>query len=417
MAFGVFQSYYSSLPEFKDDKNIPTIGALTVSLSYLGVPLTNAFALRFPHLLRHMVIFGTLGALLSLVLASFATQVWHLVVTQGFLYGFFWVIGYTPFLILIPDWFDKRRGLAYGIFFGSSGISGLILPFALETSCHRLGFRTTLRGFVVLSIIFAAPGFLLIKPRTPVGHPEHFTSTAPKTKVTGDTDSNTSKTTPNLKLGKYAFVYNPYFYFFAMAVFLQSLAYFLPPTFLPSYATALNLSPKTGDILLAINNLAQVCGQMLLGHLTDKIHPHIPVAACTLTTGVSALTLWGLAKTLPPLGVFSGVWGFAAMSSSTLWYRAIDHLTRSGMPQEVFTVYGVCSFERGIALLAAGPLASALLGGDTVIEDYGIGMYKMLIIFTACALLVSSTCEMVFLFEKKSKTKAKKAEEVEVKEA
>ncbi|KAF2104972.1 MFS general substrate transporter [Rhizodiscina lignyota] len=389
LAFGVFQSYYSSLPEFKNDKNIPTIGALTISLSYLGVPVTNAIALRYPHIQRYMIVFGWLGTLLSLILASFATEVWHLILTQGFMYGFMWVIGYGPFLLWIPDWFNKRRGLAFGIFFGASGISGLILPFILESSCHRFGFRNTLRCFVVFTIFFSGPGLFLVRPRTPVGHPEHHTfSSSPKASA-----SEIPKPIPN----KYAFLRNPYIYFFALAVFLQGLAFFLPPIFLPSFSTSLGLSHTTGDVLLAINSLAQVTGQMLLGHFSDKMHPHIPTTVATLFSGLAALLLWGPAKTFTPLAVFSGIWGFFAGSYSVLWYRAIGHLTHSHA--ELYTVYGWCSFERGLSMLLAGPIAAGLLGHEVVREEYGLGMFKNLVIFSVVTLLISTTTGFAFLFE------------------
>lgn len=49
------------------------------------------------------------------------------------MYSAGWVICYTPFLIMLNDWFSARRSLAYGILFGASGVSGLIIPFLLET--------------------------------------------------------------------------------------------------------------------------------------------------------------------------------------------------------------------------------------------------------------------------------------------
>lgn len=58
---------------------------------------------------------GWLVCILALISSSFATQVWHLIITQGFLYGFGFLIMYYPLLNMLNEWFIQRRGLAYGI--------------------------------------------------------------------------------------------------------------------------------------------------------------------------------------------------------------------------------------------------------------------------------------------------------------
>lgn len=320
--------------------------------------------------------------LTSMVLASFATNVWHLLLTQGLMFGISWVICYTPFLMAVNDWFNLRRGLAYGILFGASGVSGLILPFALETCMHRFGFRLTLRGYALLCVVVSGPGLFMIKPRTPPTPPHRLKQ--PKDRP---------------PTGQYAFLRNPYAYAFFLAVFFQGLVFFIPPTFLPSFATSLGMSHAQGDSLLAINSLFQVIGQLLLGHYSDKTHPHIPVTISTIMSGLGTLLLWGPAKSFLPLAGAAAIWGFFAQSYSVLWYRAVQHVTRNG--DELWTMYGWISAERGISMLLQGPISSFLLGDEVDKDAYGIGKYKSLVIFTGVLLILATLCEVVFLFEKK----------------
>jgi len=42
-------------------------------------------------------------------------QTWHLIATQGFLYGFGTMLLYAPIYIFLNEWFQKRRGLAMGL--------------------------------------------------------------------------------------------------------------------------------------------------------------------------------------------------------------------------------------------------------------------------------------------------------------
>ena len=45
-------------PFFSNSKSIPTIGTLTVRISYLGVPITSPITLRYPQYHVHILVFG-----------------------------------------------------------------------------------------------------------------------------------------------------------------------------------------------------------------------------------------------------------------------------------------------------------------------------------------------------------------------
>ena len=51
----------------------------------------------------------------GLIAGSFATEVNHLILTQGAIYAFGGCIIYYPTLLFIDEWFIRRKGLAYGI--------------------------------------------------------------------------------------------------------------------------------------------------------------------------------------------------------------------------------------------------------------------------------------------------------------
>jgi hypothetical protein len=73
------------------------------------------FTIKYPMYQRYMIWGGWLVCTLALVASSFATEVWHLMIAQGFLYGFGFLTMYYPLLNMLNEWFVKRRGLAYGI--------------------------------------------------------------------------------------------------------------------------------------------------------------------------------------------------------------------------------------------------------------------------------------------------------------
>jgi len=62
-----------------------------------------------------MICIGWLICIVALLSSSFATKLWHLMVTQGILYAMGYVILYYPVLNMVNEWFVKKRGLAYGL--------------------------------------------------------------------------------------------------------------------------------------------------------------------------------------------------------------------------------------------------------------------------------------------------------------
>lgn len=72
-----------------------------------------------------MIWFGWSLCIVALVASSFATQVWHLIITQGVLYGLGFLIIYYPLLNMLNGWFVDRRGLAYGIMYGLNLFSSI----------------------------------------------------------------------------------------------------------------------------------------------------------------------------------------------------------------------------------------------------------------------------------------------------
>ena len=59
------------------------------------------------------------------IAASFATQIWHLYLSQGVLIGMGIGAIFIPSVQVLPQWFLKRRSLAGGLASAGSGFGGL----------------------------------------------------------------------------------------------------------------------------------------------------------------------------------------------------------------------------------------------------------------------------------------------------
>lgn len=112
------------------------------------VPLT----MRYHYYRRQLICVGIALCMLGALGASFATELWELILYQGVLYGLgLLVVSYVIFSQL-NEWFIERRGLAYGIQLSASGLGGLFLPFVLETLLERYGYARTLRIYIIVIV-------------------------------------------------------------------------------------------------------------------------------------------------------------------------------------------------------------------------------------------------------------------------
>ncbi|THU95110.1 hypothetical protein K435DRAFT_667149, partial [Dendrothele bispora CBS 962.96] len=65
---------------------------------------------------------------------------------------------YGPLLDLLASWFDKHRGLAFGLFTAGASTGGTVTPIIIKNALPKLGFAWTLRvlGFIYLCLVLVA---------------------------------------------------------------------------------------------------------------------------------------------------------------------------------------------------------------------------------------------------------------------
>ncbi|KAK3631437.1 hypothetical protein LTR22_021077 [Elasticomyces elasticus] len=394
LSFGVFLRFLANHELFRDSNSIPLIGTMAAGVAYLGMPFVNVFAVRWPRYRWAMCVVGWVLSLMGLVAASFANAVWQLVVLQGFVYGLGWVICYTPQMFIINEWFVEKRGLAYGILFGASGVSGMIVPIAVGWMLERYGFRTAMRVYAVAIVVLSGPGLLLIRTRA---------ATAPSSRR-AQPETRTAVQT----LRPYAT--NMHFLIMAAAVFIQGQGFFLPNMYIPTFAEGLDLSTSSASGLLALLALFQVFGQLWQGWVSDKVNIYLPLSMSALLPGLGALLLWGPAKGYAYLAFFVVLWGLFSASYSVLFTRMCSFLTEvvneSDDRESVnMIIYSFFNFERGVSIVLSGPISSWLVDQSRPInvEQYGLGRYASVTWFTTICMLASSLVGIGWLWNRSKK--------------
>ena len=170
-----------------------------------------------------------------------------------------------------------------------------------------------------------------------------------------------------------------------MGVIIESLGYFIPSLYLPTFARSLGLSPSIGTLLVALVNASGVVSTVLGGLLVDRVHVTTVIALSTVGTMVAVFLFWGLSTALPLLCIFSILYGFFAGGFVSTIGGVVKVVKQRDERADVGTLLGLLSAGRGIGAVVSGPLSEALLNGNPwqgqTGSAYGSG-FGSLIVFT-----------------------------------
>jgi len=182
----------------------------------------------------------------------------------------------------------------------------------------------------------------------------------------------------------YRFVLSPAFIALQAGNILQSLGYFIPGIYLPSYAQNLGMNQASSTATVALLNTMGVIGSISVGFLIDSLHVTTVLVIFALGSALSVLLLWGLCAGPALLLVFSAAYGFFASPYTTTYTGMVREVRRQSPGAETGLIFGLLSAGRGIGSVVSGPLSEALVksmnahGGKTGYDS----KYENLIIVT-----------------------------------
>ena len=437
LSYGVFQAYYKTA--FESSTNSAWIGALSSGLPFLGAPLIVYICTHRTWSRIHFVWVGWLLGVVGMVSAAFSPTISALIGTQGLLFGLSILIADNPLLLIVNTWFRAHRGLAYGVIFGFCDLCGFAWSFLAEYLLQHLGRRKTLLVFAAMLFAIPGPCILLLKERgaTNILHRSMLSAT-PNTasqqygrrgssgrevcddnlvsSIGGSFELIRRDTPPVMKKRYFS---RPIFYVFASANLAQSLAFYLPLIYLPTYALHLNPnaidsaadkghapSNSTGALVLALLNLSQIAGELIFGRLSDFWSVHLlSIAACSLGS-MSTFLLWGFATSKALLLSYAIIFGLAGAGYSALWARMGTVFGE----RDAMMVFGVLCAGRGLGGVVSGPISLGLLGsgaasleggGDSIDKGRGWaeavadGQYKNLVVFVGVCMAVATILSCV----------------------
>jgi MFS family permease len=307
----------------------------------------------------------------SLAMGSFSKSVNHLILSQGVGFGVGGCIAYSPSILYMSEWFVRRRGLAFGIVWAGSGVSGVVFPIGVEKLLSNYGYQTTLRVISILIFVLVAPFLYFHKPRLPI-----------------------SKTIGYHRLN-FRFLFNKVFVIYQIGNIMEALGFFLPGIYLPTYAHSIGCSNFISSLTVMLLNLASVFGSVTMGHLADRYHVITCITISTVGSTLAVLFLWGFSSTIPTLLVFSVAYGLFAGSFSATWAGITNEVQRVDPSADATIIFSIIALGRGIGNVVSGPFSEALVRidpwKDVLVGGYGSG-YGLVILCTGLSALLSGIC-------------------------
>lgn len=217
------------------------------------------------------------------------------------LYGTLSGVTFTPVILWLPQWFDKRMGFASGIIYSGSGAGGTLFPIAINHALESVGFAWTLRLSAAWGLILAGGAAFFLKPRLPITRP----NTRPRSMIRALAPEG---------LGS---LLHPFAVTQVVLVVCQASAWCTISLYLATWTSSLGFSATTSTGVLSGFNAAATIGYLVTGRLIDSMPYLVLMSGSTLICGLSAYLLLGFSHSLPLIIIFSLIFGAAGGGFTT----------------------------------------------------------------------------------------------------
>ncbi|KAF5364661.1 hypothetical protein D9758_005535 [Tetrapyrgos nigripes] len=302
-AWGVFQAYYEEyiLPSTSSSA-IAWIGSSQHACSSLIAPIVGRlFDLGYFH---SILITGTVGLVLATFLTAECHVYWQFLICQGILFGISLGLCDALSLMVIPQWFTKYRGLAYG-------------SIRMDNAYIRILF----------------PVDFTMRRRTVAAEDSLSAS-----------DQNFFEFRP-LK--------SPAFTVYCLSTLIEAIGYYALPTYVVTSSQSIGVSSSLSFYLVSILNGSGGIAHIFEGWGADHFGAMNMQIPFTVLTAVM-LWIWPFAKTQASLIIVVVFFGLSSDSSDTLPSTAVASM---GNPGELGRRLGLLNLFLGIGELIGPPLA------------------------------------------------------------
>lgn len=358
---GIFQDYYQNGPlSTYSSSTISWIPSLQIFfIMVMGPIVGRLFDAYGP---RYVILAGTLLDVFGLMMASISSEYYQFLLSQGVCSAIGVSAIFQPALSCIPGWFNKRRGIAYGIVSTGSSLGGVIFPIMVSRLIEQVGY-----GWAMRACAFLILGLLIIANLT-----VHSRFHAHPNFKRGQGLSKQQMVAPFVEPG---------FALLLLGMFFLTFGIFVPITYIPVGALATgNVSASLANYTVSILNALSLFGRLLSGWASDRIGKYNAFIVSCYAAGIVVLALWIPGTSKSATIAFAALFGFF----SGAYVSLIASLVAQVSPhKEMGYRTGMVFLVASIPGLVTSPIAGAILAHN----DNWVGVK----VFAGVLLLVGST--------------------------
>jgi len=352
-AYSVFLAHYLATDTFPGTTKLQyaLVGSLAVGCTLLISPVAT-IAVREVGT-RPTMLAGAVLQSAGLACASLSGQIWHLLLSQGVLFGLGMGLLFLPTYGVIPQWFTRRRALANGIAISGSGLGGFVYSLGAGAIIRSLGVDWAYRILAIVSLVVNVACALLMRTRY-VARPLAFDWSL-------------------LKRRDYILILG--FGFFSM------LGQFVLVFTLANYANIIGLDASQAAWIPALFMLGQAIGRPILGRLSD-LYGHVQIAFfMSLLCGIFSLAIWLNATSFGSLIAFALV---AGLVGGVFWVTAAPVMAH---------VVGLDNLPSGLTILWMTLVLPSTFSSSIALQIFEqTGKYTGAQIFTGLTFIAAGLC-------------------------
>ncbi|KAM7222955.1 MFS general substrate transporter [Rhypophila decipiens] len=370
-SIGTFQEYYQSGPlkEYSVSQ-ISWIPSLQIFfMSFVG-PVIGRIYDRYG--LRWLMVVGSVMHVFGLMMASLSSKYYQFMLSQGVCSAIGVAICFLSAISVITQWFDKRRGLAFGTLATGSSLGGVVFPIMLSRLMATVGYGWAMRvsAFLILALLCVAN--LTLRTRIPL--PSSKAKLSGRTKegltavVSGSSGAGGSTRSAQGRRNIWKPFRETQFLLLLVGLFLVPFGLYVPINYMPVASKGAGMTKDMAQNMVAIYNGASAVGRFSSGFISDKAGRYNVFCTCCYIAGILILGMWvPVSEALPNatavsiafaamFGIFSG--GYISLMASLV--AAISPLEEIGYRN------GITFFFSAIGGLTTNPIAGAILqaGGE-----------------------------------------------------
>lgn len=303
---------------------------------------------------RWLISFGNIMLPFGLMMTSLSTKFWHLILAQGVVIGLASGCLFVPSVAILPQYFQKKRGLANGIAASGSSIGGVVYPIMFNELQQKIGFAWATRalGFLCFGTICISQVVMRLR-------------ISPKEKR---------------KLLILSAFKEPQYIVFCIAMFLGFMGFYNFLFYIQSYAIETGIvGPDLGFYLLAMLNAGSTFGRIFPNFIADHTGPLNVLTPAATATAILAFAWIGV-HNVPGIIILAVLYGLCSGGFVSLPAVVMSTMTQD--VRELGTRLGMVFAVTSIGLLIGTPIGGAIINTS---ESY-LGVQ----LFTACCLITAS---------------------------